>query len=81
MPNSIVRKLRLRKEKPREITAFLGKEDIETNFSCNYCKNTLFKHKQRIVAVLVGHSVKMLSCPISIQCKSCGTIYHIKNIL
>lgn len=68
----------------REVSAVLRFETHYTKHYCMFCesKTPLWASQGRIFSLIYGNSVEdeMLTLPISVQCKECGTLYFIRSL-
>ena len=76
---SITRILRASVEVPEESSVWLEPVKEGKIFKCNTCGKTLFHRQHRIIALFDGYAdQQLINPPISVQCVSCGHIYHVK---
>jgi hypothetical protein len=82
MPSSINRKLRDQGLEPRHINLHLRYEAHPTQHFCFFCRSGLFKSQYRAIGVLHGEGIdeSYMTPPISIQCHTCGTFYHLQGL-
>lgn len=82
MPPSINRRLREQGLVRREMTIFLRYETHPTQHYCMFCKEGLFRSQYRAIDMAYGNGTdqSFLMPPISMQCKKCGTLWHLSAI-
>jgi len=79
--DSAKRKLIQQGQEDRHITIRLQYSDMLLQHNCIFCKRGLFRSQYR--AVLIEHGVggsheEMVTKPISLQCPTCATFYHLQ---
>lgn len=81
MPSSIRKQLLDNHIEPRNIEMHLRFEETVTQHNCIFCKRGIFRSHNRVISVneVAGYINPFLTAPVSIQCPTCGTIYHLST--
>ncbi len=82
MPSTIHKQLKDQGTEPRHINMHLKYEETITQHNCIYCKRGIFRSHNRAVSVIDGSTGQesiYLSAPLSVQCPTCGAIYHLQT--